>query len=75
VIGALVAAAVLLAAVGAWMLRPRRRPAAEPWESGRPEPPDRAELEAAEREVRERPAALPPDEELPGDDWGPGVPR
>ena len=36
---------------------------------------DYAELEAAEREVRDLGATARPDEEAPGDDWGPGTAR
>jgi hypothetical protein len=36
---------------------------------------DRAELEAAEREVRDLEAGALPDEDRPGDDWGPGTGR
>ena len=36
---------------------------------------DREELEAAEREVRELERGALPDDERPGDDWGPGTGR
>jgi hypothetical protein len=36
---------------------------------------DREELEAAEREVRDLEAGALPDEDRPGDDWGPGTGR
>jgi hypothetical protein len=34
---------------------------------------DRAELEQAERDVRDRNSMAKPDDEEPGDDWGPGA--
>lgn len=71
--GALLAAGVLLAALLAWLLRPRRQPEAEPWESDAVEPPDRDELDRAERAVRDRTRVRDPDDELPEDDWGPGA--
>ena len=33
------------------------------------------ELQRAEDEVRERKSTAQPDDEEPGDDWGPGTPR
>lgn len=36
---------------------------------------DRAELEQAEREVRDRSSTARPEDEEPGDDWGPGTAR
>jgi hypothetical protein len=36
---------------------------------------DRAELEAAEREVRDLDPGARPEEGFPGDDWGPGASR
>ena len=71
--GLLLAAGVLLAALASWLLRPRRRPVVEPWETDAVEPPDREELERAERRVRDRARPSEPDEEAPGDDWGPGA--
>jgi hypothetical protein len=35
----------------------------------------RKELHQAEEEVRERESRAQPDEDQPGDDWGPGTPR
>ena len=74
-IGTWLGAAILVVAVGVWWRRPRRRPAVEPWEEDRVVPVDREELEAAEREARRGSAGRDPDEELPGDDWGPGASR
>lgn len=71
--GLLLAAGVLLAALASWILRPRRRPAVEPWETEAVEPPDRAELERAERWARDRERSGDPEEEAPEDDWGPGA--
>jgi hypothetical protein len=36
---------------------------------------DRAELQLAEREVRDRSSQARPDDEETGDDWGPGTVR
>lgn len=71
--GALLAAGVLLAAVVAWLLRPRRRPEVEPWETDVVEPPDRDELDRAERAIRDRTRYRDPGDEVPEDDWGPGA--
>lgn len=73
--GTLIGAAVLVIAVLVWRLRAPRRPGTEPWETDAVEAPDRDALEAAEREMRRGPALRDPDDELPGDDWGPGAPR
>jgi hypothetical protein len=65
-------AAVLVLAVALWLLRDRRHPG--PRLEGA-DGIDREELEEAEREVQELDATLGPDEERPGDDWGPGTGR
>jgi hypothetical protein len=65
-------AAVLLVGLVIWLVRERRYPG--PRLHGE-EGIDREELEAAEREVRELEAGTLPDEERPGDDWGPGTGR
>jgi hypothetical protein len=75
VIGTLLGAAILVAALLAWRVRRPRRPGLEPWETDAIEPPDRGALESAEREARRGPVRRDPEEDLPGDDWGPGVPR
>lgn len=62
----LVAAALLVWVVGR-LSTPRRRPG--------PGEVDLAELEEAEREVRDLGTSVRPDEEVPGSDWGPGTPR
>ena len=65
-------AVVLLVGLVLWLVRDRRYPGPRLYgEDGI----DREELEAAEREVRELEAGAPPDEERPGDDWGPGTGR
>jgi hypothetical protein len=70
----LAAAALIALAFGSWLRRPRAAVPREPWEpDDRVEPVDREALEAAEREVRHRREA--PEEEAPGDDWGPGAGR
>ena len=65
-------AAVLIVGLVLWLVRERRYPG--PRLHGE-EGIDREELEAAEREVRELEAGAIPDEERPGDDWGPGAAR
>ena len=63
---------VLVVALVLWFLRDRRHPG--PRLEGT-DGIDREELEEAEREVRELDAGLGPDQERPGDDWGPGTGR
>jgi hypothetical protein len=65
-------AGILLVALALWLLRDRRYPG--PRLHGA-DAIDREELEEAEREVRELDAGRMPDEERPGDDWGPGTGR
>ena len=65
-------AAVLLAALLVWLRRDRRHPG--PRLHGN-DGIDRDVLEEAEREVRDMEASARPDDERPGDDWGPGVAR
>ncbi|MGB7212094.1 MAG: hypothetical protein WBC97_05645 [Gemmatimonadales bacterium] len=72
--GALMVAGLLVLAVAVWLLRPRRRPMVDPWETDVAEPPDRIELDRAERAIRDRDRIREPEEEVPGDDWGPGAP-
>ncbi|HWB42580.1 MAG TPA: hypothetical protein VG500_15065 [Gemmatimonadales bacterium] len=69
---AVLVAGVLIVALLLWIVRDRRHPG--PRLEGA-DGIDREELEAAEREVRELEAGLGPDEERPGDDWGPGTGR
>lgn len=71
-VAAIVIALVLLVGLVLWLVRDRRYPGPRlHGEDGI----DREELEAAEREVRELEAGAIPDEERPGDDWGPGTGR
>jgi hypothetical protein len=65
-------AAVLIVGLVLWLLRERRYPG--PRLHGEDDI-DREELEAAEREVRELEAGALPEDERPGDDWGPGTGR
>jgi hypothetical protein len=65
-------AAVLVVGLVLWLFRERRYPG--PRLHGENDI-DREELEAAEREVRELETGAQPDDELPGDDWGPGTGR
>jgi hypothetical protein len=65
-------ALVLVVGVVLWLLRDRQYPGPRlHGEDGI----DREELEAAEREVRELETGAFPDEDRPGDDWGPGTGR
>jgi hypothetical protein len=68
-VGGLLVAAVLVVAVVLWLRRDRQHPG--PRIHGE-EGIDREALEEAEREVRDLPRH--PDEDRPGDDWGPGAP-
>jgi len=63
---------VLLVALVLWLRRGRRHPGPRLHGS---DGIDRDVLEEAEREVRELDASARPEEERPGDDWGPGVAR
>ena len=65
-------AAVLMVGLVFWLVRGRRYPG--PRVHG-DDGIDQEELEAAEREVRELEAGALPDDERPGDDWGPGTRR
>jgi hypothetical protein len=64
--------AVLLAALLVWLRRDRRHPGPRLHGS---DGIDRDVLEEAEREAREMESSARPEEERPGDDWGPGVAR
>jgi hypothetical protein len=65
-------AAVLIVGLILWLMRDRRYPGLRlHGEDGI----DREELEAAEREVRELETGALPEEDRPGDDWGPGIGR
>ena len=70
---------LLLVGVAAWLFRkPGRGGAQAPpplsWED-EVEPVDAAELEAAEREVRDLDVHQRPEDGFAGDDWGPGAGR
>jgi hypothetical protein len=62
----------LLVALVLWLRRDRRHPGPRLHGS---DGIDREVLEEAEREVRELDPSARPEEERPGDDWGPGVAR
>ena len=64
--------AVLLVALLVWLRRNRRHPGPRLHGS---DGIDRELLEEAERDVRDLESSAPPDQERPGDDWGPGVAR
>jgi hypothetical protein len=72
VVETVVVAAVLLAALLVWLRRDRRHPGPRLHGNGGI---DRDVLEEAEREVRDMEASARPDDERPGDDWGPGIAR
>lgn len=63
---------VLVVALVIWLRRDRRHPGPRLHGS---DGIDREVLEEAEREVRDLDASARPEEERPGDDWGPGVAR
>jgi hypothetical protein len=65
-------AAVLLVGLLLWLVRERRYPGPRLYGE---DDIDREELEAAEREVRELEAGALPEDDRPGDDWGPGTGR
>lgn len=66
-----IVALVLLAVGLLWLLRGNSR--SEHHTPGPADDWDRAELEQAEREVRDRSSQARPDDEETGDDWGPGT--
>jgi hypothetical protein len=71
-VSAIFLAAVLLVGVVLWLMRERRYPGPRLYgEDGI----DYEELETAEREVRELETGALPDDDRPGDDWGPGTGR
>jgi hypothetical protein len=72
-IGTLLVAIVVIVALIVWLRRDRTYPG--PRLHSGDEGIDREELERAEREVRDLRSEQRPDEELPGDDWGPGAAR
>ena len=68
----------LLAGGLVWLLRGRSAAAGGPARSAGltyEEMEAAEELRQAEEEVAQRESAATPDEEVPGDDWGPGTPR
>ncbi len=62
-----------LVALLAWLMRRGESPRSRIRQ--RSDDGDRAELEAAEREVRDLDAGARPDDGFLGDDWGPGSSR
>lgn len=68
----------LLAGVLGWLLRGRNSAVVSQETSGDLTYEEREaadELRRAEEEVRKRESSSQPDDEEPGDDWGPGTPR
>ena len=70
-VSVLLVAGALLLALAVWLLRDRSYPGPRLLDD---DGIDRDELEEAEREVRDLDPPLP-DEDRPGDDWGPGAAR
>jgi hypothetical protein len=71
-VGVLLVAGTVATTFVVWLLRVRRYPGPRlHGDSGI----DQEELEAAEREVRELGTDRRPDEDVLGDDWGPGTTR
>lgn len=70
----LIVAVALVAAVIAWLVRGRRRYRG-PRLVGGDDGIDREELEEAEREVRDLGLDHRPEDDVTGDDWGPGTAR
>lgn len=71
-VGVVLVAAMLILAVIVWLRRDRRHPG--PRLHGH-DGIDREELEAAEQDVRHLDNRRDPEEDRPGDDWGPGAAR
>ncbi len=67
-------AVLLLAVLFLWFVRKGER-VEMPRQKSSTSDIDHAELEAAEREVRDLDPSIPPEQGFEGDDWGPGVPR
>lgn len=72
-VGVLLVAGAVAATFVVWLLRERRYPG--PRLHDDEAAIDVEELEAAEREVRELDSRQRPDEDVLGDDWGPGSAR
>lgn len=72
-VGVLLVAGTVAAAFVVWLVRQRRYPG--PRLHGSEPAIDREELEEAEREVRDLETHQRPDEDVLGDDWGPGAAR
>lgn len=71
-------AGVSLVVLLSWIFRPKQGYTPDPddpLDDGSTAPIDREELERAEREVRDSSATATPEDERPGDDWGPGAPK
>lgn len=69
----LLIAGMLAVAVAAWLVKRRRH--LGPRSMTDPDGIDREVLEAAEREVRDLDRMQEPEEDVEGDDWGPGTAR
>ena len=72
-VGVLLVAGAVATSFVVWLLRGRRYPG--PRLHGEGSGIDHEELEAAERELKELGSHQRPDEDVLGDDWGPGAAR
>jgi hypothetical protein len=72
-VGTLLVAIAAIVALIIWLRRDRRYPG--PRLQSENDGIDREELERAEREVRELGSHSRPEDDVLGDDWGPGTPR
>lgn len=72
-VGTLLVALAAIVALVLWLRRDRRYPG--PRLKSDDDGIDHQELEEAEREVRRLGSQQRPDQDVPGDDWGPGAAR
>jgi hypothetical protein len=70
----LIAALIVISAFVLWLVRKAPRSVSPARPTGG-DGIDHEELEAAEREVRDLGTMQQPEDEVEGDDWGPGVAR
>ncbi|MEO8633814.1 MAG: hypothetical protein ABI587_00915 [Gemmatimonadales bacterium] len=70
---ALLAGLLLLVGLLVWLFRKPAAPSEPPGWEDQVEPVDAAELEAAERDVKDLDVQQRPEDGFAGDDWGPGA--